>query len=89
MATTEHKYLSDWARKYYDEGEAKGEAIGEARGEAKGKASALLQILSARGLEISDDARVTVLACQDLAQLDAWLARALTATSVAEAITRE
>jgi hypothetical protein len=81
MATSEHKYLSDWARKYYDEGEAKGKV--------EGKASALLQILSARGLEISDDARVTVLACQDLAQLDAWLARALTATSVAEAITRE
>ncbi len=87
MATTEHKYLSDWARKYYDEGEAQGEAKGEARGEAKGKASALLQILAARGLEIPDDARARVLRCLDLAQLDAWLARALTAKSVAEIIT--
>jgi len=74
MATTEHKYLSDWARKYYDEGEAKGEA------------RALLRILAARGLEISDEARAQVLACQDLARLDAWLTRALTATSVAEII---
>jgi hypothetical protein len=91
MATTEHKYLSDFARKYYDEGEAqgeaKGEARGEARGEAKGKASALLQILAARGLEIPDDARARVLGCLDLAQLDAWLARAVTATSVAEVLT--
>jgi hypothetical protein len=79
MATTEHKYLSDWARKYYDEGEA--------RGEARGKASALLQILAARGLEIPDDARARVLGCLDLAQLDAWLARAVTATSVAEVLT--
>ena len=86
MATTEHKYLSDWARKYYDEGEAQGEAKGVARGEAKGKASALLQILAARGLEIPDAARAQVLACQDLARLDAWLARALEATSVAEVI---
>jgi hypothetical protein len=83
MATTEHKYLSDFARKYYDEGEAQGEAKGEARGEAR----ALLQILAARGLEVSDDARAQVLACQDLARLDAWLARALTATSVAEVLT--
>ncbi len=82
MATTEHKYLSDFARKYYDEGEAKGKAEGEARG----KASALLQILAARGLEVPDDARARVLACLDLAQLDAWLARALTARSVAEVI---
>jgi hypothetical protein len=86
MATTEHKYLSDFARKYYDEGEAQGEAKGEARGEARGKASALLQILAARGLEVSDEARAQVLACQDLPRLDAWLARALTATSVAEVI---
>jgi len=82
MATTEHKYLSDWARKYYDEGEARGRVEGEARG----KASALLQILATRGLEVSDEARAQVLACQDLARLDAWLARALTATSVAEVI---
>jgi hypothetical protein len=88
MATTEHKYLSDFARKYYDEGEAKGKAEGEAQGEARGKASALLQILAARGLEVPDDARARVLACLDLAQLDAWLASALTATSVAEVITR-
>ncbi len=80
MATTEHKYLSDFARKYYDEGEAKGRI--------EGKAEALLQILAARGLEIPDDARARVLGCLDLAQLDAWLARALTATSVAEVITR-
>ncbi len=64
----------------------RGRAEGEARGEAKGKADALLQILAARGLEISHDARARVLACQDLARLDAWLTRALTATSVAEAI---
>ncbi len=57
-----------------------------AEGEARGKAGALLQVLAARGLHISDDARARVLACQDLVRLDAWLARALTATTVAEAI---
>ena len=51
MATTEHKYLSDWARKYYDEGEAQGEAKGEAPQQC------FARILAARGLEISDDAR--------------------------------
>ncbi len=59
---------------------------GRVEGEARGKAGALLQVLAARGLDISDDARARVLACQDLTRLDAWLTRALTATSVAEAI---
>ena len=59
---------------------------GRAEGEAKGKATALLQILAARGLEISQDARARILACQDLTRLDAWLTHALTATSVAEAL---
>ena len=52
-------------RKYFErglaEGEAKGEAKGEARGEAKGRAKgqakALLRVLAARGLEVTESHR--------------------------------
>ena len=58
-------------------GLAIGEARGEARGEAKGKAEALLTNLELRGLELSEDVRERILACTDLALLDAWLRRSL------------
>jgi hypothetical protein len=38
MATQTYEYQSNFARRYYTQGEAKGRAEGEARGEAKGRA---------------------------------------------------
>lgn len=49
---------------------------------ARGRAEALLVLLSARGLAVSDDARARVLACADLATLDAWVRKAATASSL-------
>jgi predicted transposase YdaD len=66
------------------EGKAEGRVEGEARGRAEGEARALLQILTTRGLTVPADARARILACQDLTQLEAWLARAVTVASVAE-----
>jgi flagellar biosynthesis/type III secretory pathway protein FliH len=82
MATNEHKYLSDFARKYYGEGEAKGKAEGLAAGEAKGRAEALLAVLTARGLGVSPAERHTILECTDSARLDRWIAHAVTVESV-------
>jgi hypothetical protein len=77
------------------EAEAKGELTwppfmqrlrdeGEARGEARGKADGILTILSVRGLAVSEEVRERVLACRDLEQLDAWLRKAATATTLPE-----
>ena len=41
---------------------------------------------AARGLDVPEDVRAQVLACSDLARLDAWLARAVTAASAAEVV---
>ncbi|MCU0688109.1 MAG: hypothetical protein MUF34_38690 [Polyangiaceae bacterium] len=72
------------------EGEAKGLREGEARGKAEGvregKAAALLTVLAARGLALDDETRGRLAACHDLARLDRWLARALTAASAREAL---
>jgi predicted transposase YdaD len=62
----------------------RGRAEGEAKGRVEGAARALLQILTARGLPVSVDARARIVTCDDLAQLDTWLARAVTVASVDE-----
>ena len=66
-------------------GEARGLAKGEARGLAKGKAEALLTLL---GLKFGRLAASTARRVQSAstAQLDAWTAAVLTATTLDEAL---
>ena len=71
-----YEYQSEWARQHRAEGEAKGKAEGEAR--------ALLTVLEGRNLPVSADQRDRILACTDLAQLDAWLRKAIVATATAD-----
>jgi hypothetical protein len=82
MASGNYKYQSDFARRYV----AQGKAEGRAEGEAAGRAHALLAVLSARGLDVPQDVRARIVAWCELARLDAWLARAVTATSAAEVV---
>ncbi|HET8661696.1 MAG TPA: hypothetical protein VFM55_22215 [Micromonosporaceae bacterium] len=82
MTTATHRYQSDFARRYFSQGEAQGEARGEARGEAKGEAKALLAILDARGVHVPDDIRAGIVTCTDLAQLESWIRRAATADKI-------
>ncbi len=77
MASGNYEFQSEFAKKH----QAEGRAEGEVKGEAKGRAEALLAVLQARGLRVSDEVRARVLACTDAAQLDAWLRKAATATS--------
>jgi len=78
MASGNYEYQSDFARRYVAQGRAEGEAAGLAR--------ALLAVLTARGLDVSEDVRTRIAACADLGRLDAWLARAVTAASAAEVV---
>ena len=78
MTTSEHKYLSDFARKYYGDGEASGET--------KGKRAALLAVVDARGLVTPPAIRARIDACGDVALLDRWIARAATAVSIDEIV---
>jgi Uma2 family endonuclease len=52
----------------------------------EGRANALLAVLSARGLEVSDDERARILACRDGAVLDAWIRRAATVDKLADVL---
>jgi hypothetical protein len=55
-------------------------------GKAEGKAEALLAVLTARGVAISDAVRQKILACTDLAALDRLLAAAATAASPSDVL---
>jgi hypothetical protein len=86
MKTVTPEYRSDYNRAIFAEGkaegEAEGQARGEARGEAKGEAKAIITVLESRGLTLSAEARARITACTDLDQLDAWLRRVGSVTTV-------
>jgi hypothetical protein len=56
-----------------------GRREGLAEGEAKGKAQAILAVLEARGLTVSEAQRAAIVGCGDLGQLDRWVRQAVTA----------
>jgi hypothetical protein len=68
-----------------EEGRKRGLAEGRAEG-LKAQADALLRVLTARNLAVSDDVRARIEACTDVATLGRWIERAITAQSASEAI---
>jgi hypothetical protein len=77
--TVGHEYRSELLRELA----AQHEELGVARGEGR----AVLTVLEARGLAVPTAVREQILACTDVAQLDVWLRRAVTATT-ADAVIR-
>lgn len=59
---------------------------GREQGREQGRALALVTVLDARGLSISDAQRARILACSDAAILDTWLVRATHATRVEDVL---
>ncbi|WP_203928714.1 hypothetical protein [Virgisporangium ochraceum] len=80
MAIANYEYQSDFARGYFNEGLEQGLEKGLARGEAE----ALLTILSARNIDVSDGVRARITGCGDSERLSAWIRRALTIDKVDE-----
>ena len=74
MTSSTYEYQSDFARRYVSQGRTEGRAEGEAK--------AVLAVLDARGIDVPEDARARITGCADLDQLDTWVRRAATATSV-------
>ena len=62
------EYKSDFARRYYGQGEAK----------------AMLLVLDARGIDVPNDTRERIMRCTDLAQLETWVRRAAMVSTVDE-----
>ncbi|WP_280362766.1 hypothetical protein [Nocardia wallacei] len=71
MSTGTYEYKSEFARRYYD------------RGEAKGEAKFLLKFLRHR-FTVPDSVAERVMTCTDMEQLDIWTDRALDAATLDE-----
>ncbi|GAA2069783.1 hypothetical protein [Actinomadura alba] len=74
MTARTREYKSDFFRRAYGEGKAEGKAEGEAK--------AILEVLAARDLTLSEEARVRITSCTDLDQLENWIRRVATVESV-------
>ena len=75
-----YEYQSDFARKYF----GKGKTEGKAEGKAEGLTKSLMTFLTARGFEVSEEVRNTIVSCRELDQLEKWIRRAATANSIDE-----
>jgi len=84
MSRASHEYQSDFAREYFAKGRVEGRVEGEAQGRAEGEARALLEILAVRGIAVGEARMELIRSCLDLGQLEAWIRRAVTATTEAE-----
>lgn len=83
MSTTvRYQYHSELFREI----DARSRAEGRAEGAAEGEARAVLTVLDARGVPVPEAVREQILACADLAQLDTWLRRAVTAATADDVI---
>ena len=67
-------------------GRLEGQAEGMATGLARGRAVSVLQLLAARGVHVPTSAQQRILSCADLASLDRWFERALTATQLSDVL---
>jgi predicted transposase YdaD len=80
LMMTESEFYSDTFRN----AEAKGRAEGRVEGSAAAKVEAVLTILQARGIALTEEQKERINGYQDQAQLETWIARAATAESVGE-----
>jgi hypothetical protein len=71
LRTIDYEFQTDWGKAW-------------ARGQAEGEAKALLRVLAARGVPLSQDDRDKITACTDASTLETWLDRAVTATTMAD-----
>ncbi|HEV8246974.1 MAG TPA: hypothetical protein VGP93_14450 [Polyangiaceae bacterium] len=85
MISEGYKFKSQFAKRYIAEGEAKGLAEGEAKGEAK----AVIAVLEARGLSLTDEERAQIQGCTDLGRLDSWVRRAVHVERAGELFERD
>ncbi len=74
MNKANYEYQSDFARKYISMGKAEGEVLGQAQ--------LLLKQLRFKGFAVDAELETRVQGCQDLAQLDLWAERILSATTL-------
>jgi predicted transposase YdaD len=80
------QHAEELMRSYGEELIEQGRQQGLQQGLARGRAEGVLRILAARGVQVADEARQRILTCTDVATLDDWFDRALTASTLADVL---
>jgi hypothetical protein len=78
------EWKEDWVEDFIERGRIEGIAEGEAKGAVSAKVTAIMKVLSVRDLHPTKKQLGQLAACTDLAVLDRWFDRSLTAASAAE-----
>ena len=73
MTLSDYEFRTELIGRPFREGEAKGQA----EGRAEGRAEAILGVLDAKGIAVSDAVRERVTSSTDLVELDRWVRRAV------------
>ncbi|HVG60301.1 MAG TPA: hypothetical protein VNA24_17210 [Hyalangium sp.] len=84
MQSGNYQYQSELVRKLVGHGLEKGLKKGLKEGRLEGEHRALFKVLKARGFTVDDAARRRILSCTELDQLERWLGKAVTVSSVQE-----
>ncbi len=66
--------MGSFAEEYYE------------KARVQGQAEAVLRVLTERSVTVDATARQRILSCTDLATLDLWLRRAITATHISQVL---
>ena len=81
--------MGSWAEEMIEEGIQKGLEKGLAKGREEGLVRVrghILQLLTARGVQVDEAARQRILTCTDLDTLDRWFDKALNATTLRDVL---
>jgi hypothetical protein len=73
-----YQFQSDLARHNQALGKVEGRAEGRVEGKAEGKAEDVLEVLDARGIDLTPAQRSVILSCTDVGQLQRWVRKAAT-----------
>lgn len=77
-------YRSKTSQRLRAEGRDEGRDEGRAEGRAEGRVEDVLRLLETRGIAVPTSAKERIQACTELAIVDRWFDRAITATDIAE-----
>jgi predicted transposase YdaD len=78
--------MRSYGEQLIERGLQQGLARGREEGLTRGRAEDVLRILTARGVQVDEEARQRILSCTDLATLDRWFDRALNATTLSDVL---
>ncbi|MEW1846178.1 hypothetical protein AB0392_50190 [Nonomuraea angiospora] len=78
MKSTTWPVYSPFAREHFGRGREEGKAEGEVLEAAR----MVLLVLAARGFDVPDETKAKIVACTDLARLEVWATRAVTARTL-------